>query len=149
MLSVFILNSKFICPHIKRSTSCGLSCYLAASRKWLWECQKCQLCLWMCGYMREISPIFPSHCKAGFSDVHSLVALVLSWVRLCETLWTIARQAPPSMGFFRLESWSGLPFPSPEDLPDPGIKPTMCLASPALQANFLLPSHGESQMCVV
>ena len=37
--------------------------------------------------------------------------------------WTAARQAPLSMGFSRLEGWSGLPFPSPGDLPDPGIKP--------------------------
>jgi len=53
------------------------------------------------------------------------------------------------MGFFRQEYLSGLPFPSPGDLPDPGIEPTMCLASPALQANSLLLSHGESQICVV
>ena len=39
------------------------------------------------------------------------------------TPWTIACQAPLSMGFSRLEYWSGLPFPSPEDLPDPGIEP--------------------------
>ena len=44
------------------------------------------------------------------------------------TSWTVAHQAPPSMGFSRQEYWSGLPFPSPGDLPDPGIKPR----SPAL-----------------
>ena len=44
------------------------------------------------------------------------------------TLWTAAPQAPPSMGFSRQESWSGLPLPSPGDLPDPGIEPR----SPAL-----------------
>ena len=38
-----------------------------------------------------------------------------------ETQWTVACQAPPSMGFSRQEYWSGLPFPSPGDLPDPGI----------------------------
>ena len=38
-------------------------------------------------------------------------------------LWTIVRQAPLSMGFSRQEYWSGLPFPSPGDLPDPGIEP--------------------------
>ena len=38
------------------------------------------------------------------------------------TLWTIAQQAPPSMGFLRQEYWRGLPFPSPGELPDPGIK---------------------------
>ena len=44
----------------------------------------------------------------------------LSRVRLCATPWTVARQAPPSMGFSRQEYWSGLPFPSPGDLPKPG-----------------------------
>ena len=53
---------------------------------------------------------------------------VLSPVRLLVTPWTVARQAPPSMKFPRQESWSGLPFPSPGDLPDPGSEP----ASPAL-----------------
>ena len=48
--------------------------------------------------------------------------------------WTVAHQAPPSMGFSRQEYWSGLPFPSSEDLPDPGIKPR----SPALQADSLV-----------
>ena len=47
------------------------------------------------------------------------------------TPWTVACQAPLSMGFSRQEYWSGLPFPSPGDLPDPGIEP----GSPALQAD--------------
>ena len=47
----------------------------------------------------------------------------LSRVRLFAIPWTIAYQAPPSMGFSRQEYWSGLPFPSPGDLPDPGIEP--------------------------
>ena len=50
------------------------------------------------------------------------------------TPWTIACQAPLSMEFSRQEYWSGLPFPSPGDLPDPGIEHT----SPALQADSLL-----------
>ena len=65
---------------------------------------------------------------AGFSSVQSL-----SRVRLFVTPWTVAYQAPLSMGFSRQECWSGLPFPSPGDLPDPGIKP----GSPALQAEAL------------
>ena len=44
-------------------------------------------------------------------------------MRLFETPWTVALQAPLSMGFSRQECWSGFPFPSPGDLPDPGIKP--------------------------
>ena len=47
----------------------------------------------------------------------------LSHVRLFATPWTVAYQAPLSMGFSRQEYWSGVPFPSPGDLPDPGIKP--------------------------
>ena len=46
-----------------------------------------------------------------------------SRVRLFVTPWTIAYKAPPSMGFSRQEYWSGLPFPSPEDLSHPGIEP--------------------------
>ena len=47
----------------------------------------------------------------------------LSHVRLFATSWTVAYQAPLSMGFPRQEHWSGLPIPSPGDLPDPGVKP--------------------------
>ena len=57
----------------------------------------------------------------------------LSHVRLFATPWTVAHQAPPSMEFSRQEYWSGLPFPSPADLPDPGTEPR----SPALQADAL------------
>ena len=57
----------------------------------------------------------------------------LSRVRLFATPWTVAYQAPLSMGFSRQEYWSGLPFPSPGDLPDPGIEPR----SPTLQADTL------------
>ena len=55
----------------------------------------------------------------------------------CPTLatpWTVAHQAPLSMGFFRKEYWSGLPFPSPGDHTNPGVEP----GSPALQADSLL-----------
>ena len=58
----------------------------------------------------------------------------LSRIQLFETPWTVALQAPLSMEFSRQDYWGGLPFPSPEDLPDPGIK----LRSPALQADTLL-----------
>ena len=57
----------------------------------------------------------------------------LSHVRLFATPWTVAYQAPPFMGFSRQGYWSGLPFPSPGDLPDPGIEP----GSPALEADAL------------
>ena len=68
------------------------------------------------------------HCMKWRSEVKSL-----SRVRLFATPWTVAYQAPPSIGFSRQEYWSGLPFPSPGDLPDPGIEPR----SPTLQADAL------------
>ena len=55
---------------------------------------------------------------------------------MSETLWTVAHQAPLSMGFSRQEYWSGLPFPLPGDLPDPGIQPVFPV-SPVLQADSL------------
>ena len=63
----------------------------------------------------------------------SEVVKLLSCVWLFATPWTVACQVPPSMGFSRQEYWSGLPFPSPGDLPNPGIEP----GSAALQADAL------------
>ena len=60
------------------------------------------------------------------------------------TPWTVAYQASQSMGFSRQEYWSGLPFPSPGDLPDPGIEP----GSPALQADAL-PSEPPLQIKIL
>ena len=57
----------------------------------------------------------------------------LSHVRLFAIPWTVAYQAPPSMEFSRQEYWSGLPFPSPGDLPNPGTEPR----SPTFQADAL------------
>ena len=59
---------------------------------------------------------------------------LLSLVRLFATLWTVAYQAPLSMKFSRQEYWSGLPFPSPGDLPNPEMEP----GSPAIRADALL-----------
>ena len=57
----------------------------------------------------------------------------LNHVWLFATLWTVAHQAPPSLGFSRQEYWSGLPLPSSGVLPDPGIEPR----SPTLQVDAL------------
>ena len=67
----------------------------------------------------------------------------LSHVLLLVTPWTVACQAPLSMSFCRKEYWSGLPFPSPGDLPDPGIKSTP-LVSPALAVRFFTASASGS-----
>ena len=81
---------------------------------------------------KEIKPVNPKELQAwifiGRTDV---------------TLWTVAHQAPLSMGFSRQEYWSGLPFPSPGDLPDPGIEPR----SSALQADTLTSEpRGKSKI---
>ena len=60
-------------------------------------------------------------------------------------LWTVTHQAPLSMGFPRKESWNVLPYPSPGDLPDPGIKP----GSPALQADSYPLSHQGSPYVLI
>ena len=62
-----------------------------------------------------------------------------SHVQLCAILWTVARQAPLSMGFSRQKYWRGLPFSPPEDLSDPGIDPS-CLMSPAFAGGFFTTS---------
>ena len=77
--------------------------------------------------------VFP---KVSFRDASEVKSL--SHVQLFVTPWTVAHQTPPSMGFSRQEYWSGLPFPSPGDLPDPGIEPR----SPALQADALTSERG-------
>ena len=72
----------------------------------------------------------------------------LSRVLLFVTPWTVAHQAPLSMEFSRQEYWNGLPFPSPGDLPNPGIEPE----SPALQADALPsepPGIGQRQILYV
>ena len=56
------------------------------------------------------------------------VCQLLSCVRVFATPWTVARQAPLSMGFSRQEHWSGLPCPSPGDLPNPGSNLVSCTA---------------------
>ena len=67
------------------------------------------------------------------SKYYKVKVRLLSHVRLFATPWTVAHQPPPVMGFSRHEYWSGLPFPSPGDLPYPGTEPM----SPALQADAL------------
>ena len=78
--------------------------------------------------------IHPSHwdCSHVLWPLVSESEDAQSCLTLCDP-WTVAHQAPLSMGFSRQEYWSGLPFPSPGDLPNPGIEP----GSPALQADAL------------
>ena len=62
-------------------------------------------------------------------------AQLLGHAQVFVTLWTIVHRAPLSMGFLKQEYWSGLPFPTPGDLPNPGIKP-ISLVFPALEGSF-------------
>ena len=74
-----------------------------------------------------------SNTKLNYCKLKKVKVKSLSHVRLFATLRTVAHQALPSMGFSRQEYWSGLPFPSLGDHPNPGIEPR----SPALQADAL------------
>ena len=71
-----------------------------------------------------------------------MLSQLLSCVQLFSTLWTVAYQAPLSVGFSRQQCWSGLLFPSPGHLPDSGIEPTS-LVSPALQADLPAETSGK------
>ena len=78
----------------------------------------------------------------GVARLRACVLSHFSHVRLFVTPWTLSRQAPLSTGSSTQECWSGLPFPSPGDLPHPGIEP-MSLASPALAGEFFATAPPE------
>ena len=90
------------------------------------------LCVCLCDIFLHIYKCVLS-CGGG--------GLVAKSCPILATPWTVARQPPPSMGFSRQEYWSGLPFPSPGDLPNPGIKSR----SPALQTDSLLTELSENK----
>ena len=71
-------------------------------------------------------------------NLHAAAKCMLSHVRLFVTSWTVARQAPLSMGFSRQEHWNGLPFPPLGDFPDPEIG-TESPVSPALAGGLFTP----------
>ena len=72
-----------------------------------------------------------------------MCAQTLNHVQLFETLWTVACQAPLSMGFSRQEYWSGFPYSPPGDLPDPGIE-LMSPVAPVLKVDSLSLKHQGS-----
>ena len=81
----------------------------------------------------NVCPVANTHKEPVFPG--TVCVCVLSHVWLFVTAWTVARQAPLSMGFSRQEHWIGLPFPPPGDLPDSGIEP-MSPLYPALASRF-------------
>ena len=83
----------------------------------------------------------PHICYSSSKCHKSVKVKSFSHVWLFATPWTVAYQAPPSMGFSRQGYWRGLPFPSPEDLPNPGIEP----GTPILQADAL-PSESPGKL---
>ena len=90
----------------------------------------------------SLTDISPSVVFYRFIHVATREREVASRVWLFATQWAVAHQSPPFMEFARQEYWSGLPFPSPGDLPNPGVKPR----SPALQADAL-PSEPPGPCC--
>ena len=107
---IFVYSSHS--PHLKDRASHG-----AVGKWWHWQLNSNRI------------PVWDSlGIEVKWTEVKSL-----SHVRLFVTPWNIAYKAPLSTEFPRQEYWSGLPFPSPEDLPNPGIKPR----SPTLQADTL------------
>ena len=97
-------------------------------------------CVYVITKVIHASPLEPISLNSLVYSLPYVSVKSLSRVRLFATPWTVAYQAPPSMGFSRQEYWSGLPFPSPGDLPNPGIEPR----SPALQVT--LPSEPPGKL---
>ena len=104
-----------------------------------------QSCPTFCDHMDCSMPGFPVHHQfqslVKVMSIESVCVKSLSHVQLFVTPCTVAYQLPPSLGFSRQEYWSGLPFPSPGDLPNPGIE----LISAALQADSLALSQSPGK----
>ena len=119
--------AELLCPRGSPGKNTRMGCHFLLQGIFL--TQGSNPSLWHC---RQIL-----YCRShSFSSVQ-----LLSCVRLFATSRTVARQAPLSMGFPRQEYWNGLPFPSPGDLPNPGIGPR----SPAVQVDSLPTVTREAQ----
>ena len=99
-------------------------------------CMGVCICVYMCVYIHVCVCVCVCVCVKESASLSVLFNSV--------TPWTGAHQAPLSMGFFRQEHWSGLPFPSSGDLPNSGIKP----GSPALQADSSLSGPPRKPMYI-
>ena len=105
-------------------------------------------------FIQNIQRLQKNRGKKAVTDKSKNLCVLNCFSRVCLwTLWTLAHQAPLSMGFSRQEYWSGLPCPSPGDLPNPGIEPR-CLVSPTMASDFLKDlfpgdSDGRESVCNV
>ena len=120
----------FICWWTFRLLPCPSYCYWYCNEHWdayiLWT-------IFSSGYMPSEPNLHQYLYCVSYSTWYSSMYNRNVWsevksfsrVRLFATPWTVAHQAPPSLGFSRQEYWSGLPFPSPGDLPNPGIDPNL------------------------
>ena len=126
-LSHMLVMLKILQARLQQYVNCELPGVQAGFRKGRGTRDQTANICWIIKKAREfqknISPLLTMPKPLKWSEVKSL-----SHVQLFATPWIVAHQAPRSMGFSRHEYWSGLPFPSPGDLPDPGIEP----GSPAL-----------------
>ena len=132
--------TRLLCPWDSPSKNTGVGCHfllqgifpMQGSNLSLLCLLHCRQMLYHLSHQGEASYIID---KASLSNLLLLLLLLshFSRVQFFVTLWTVNHQTPLSMGFSRQEYWSGLPFSSPGDLPNPGIKP----GSPVLQADAL------------
>ena len=134
--------------------------YCIQQHRWrtFYECRNVvRLCSSRCSLWCTVSDLAPMracklHSRLGQQCQGSILYIQVKWsevkllsrVQLFATPWTVACQAPPSLGFSRQEYCSGLLFPSPGDLPDPGIEP----GSPTLEADALTSEPPGEPCCI-
>ena len=137
-----VAGTKLLCPWDSQGKSTGVGCHFLlqgifptqGSNPGLSHCRQTLYRLNHQGSpIQTIIGSWHSRKTEPCPNHHMWSESELNRVRLFVTPWTVAHQSPLSMGFSRQEYWSGLPFPSPGDFPNPGIEPW----SPALQADDL------------
>ena len=123
-----------VCVHcVLCVLSCVCVCLLCVMCAQLCVCVRCVLCVLSC--MHACSVVHVCSLCVTCAQLHACVLSCVCVLRLCAAPWTVACQAPLSMGCSRQKYWSWLPFPPPEDLPDPGIE-TASPTSLALAGKF-------------
>ena len=120
---------RLLCPWDSPGKTTGVGCHFILQGSFPTQGLNTCLLHWQAGSLpRSQQGLHGTKIKRMISEVKV--------TQSCQTLatpWTVAHKGPLSMGFSRQDYWSGLPFPSPGDLPDPGIEPM----TPALQADSL------------